>query len=240
MKHDPRDGLVFLGIAAILSVTVLSVYAPARALLPRMGHYSLIVLVPAFFLAYGLVSVLYLRVLNALTPLAPGKYDMDHVQFTLWKHHAVIRGLAHSALRHFVPLFLNTVFHRLLGVHTGSNTTISDGAQVLDPAMTTLEDSVIVGKNAVLTGHTMTNGSFYLKPVTIRRGATVGIGAILMPGTEVGENAVVAPGAVVKMGTRIPAGEFWGGVPARRIQETKEKRPRPTFAYAMPLPLKSA
>jgi hypothetical protein len=51
---------------------------------------------------------------------------MDHVQFTLWKHNAVIRDLAHSALRHFVPVFLNTAFHTLLGVRTGSNVTVSD------------------------------------------------------------------------------------------------------------------
>jgi acetyltransferase-like isoleucine patch superfamily enzyme len=237
MKHDARDMLVFLAIGTILAASGFLVYALAILLLPRTEHYSLIVLVPAFFLLYGIIGILYLRVLNAIRPPAPGEYDMDHVQFALWKHNAVIRDLAASALRHFVPVFLHTMFLKLLGVRIGSNVTVSDGAQVLDPVMTTLEEGVIVGKNAVLTGHTMTNGFFYQKPVTVRSGATVGIGAILMPGAEVGENAVVAPGAVVTMGTKIPAGEFWGGVPARRIR-TKAERPR-TLTYAFPVPVRS-
>jgi acetyltransferase-like isoleucine patch superfamily enzyme len=96
---------------------------------------------------------------------------------------------------------------------------------------------VIIGKNAVLTGHTMTNGTYYQEPVTVRRRATVGIGAVLMPGTEIGEGAVVAPGAVVTMGTKIPAAEFWGGVPAKRIRGTApERKPRP-YVQSVPVPL---
>jgi acetyltransferase-like isoleucine patch superfamily enzyme len=237
MKHDARDGFVLLGIITILGVSLLATCALIPPVVPRLGHFSLAVLVPAFFLSYGLTSVLYLKLLDRLLPLKPGEYDMDHVQFTLWKHHAVIRDLACSALRHFVPVFLETAYHRLLGVRADSNVTVSDGAQLLDPFMIELGDSVIVGKNAVLTGHTMVAGRFYLKRVVVGRGATVGIGAVLMPGTEVGEGAVVAPGAVVTMGTRIPAGEFWGGVPAKRINGTGPERKPRAYVHSMPVPL---
>lgn len=51
--------------------------------------------------------------------------------------------------------------------------------------------------------------------VLIKRNATLYTGATVLPGVTIGEGAVVAAGAVV---TRdVPAGETWGGVPARRI-----------------------
>jgi len=34
----------------------------------------------------------------------------------------------------------------------------------------------------------------------------------------IGDDAIVSSGAVVTKGTRIPAGEVWGGVPARRLR----------------------
>lgn len=49
------------------------------------------------------------------------------------------------------------------------------------------------------------------------RYVTIYSGAIISPGVTLGEGAVVAAGAVVV--TDVPAREFWGGVPARRIRE---------------------
>jgi acetyltransferase-like isoleucine patch superfamily enzyme len=52
--------------------------------------------------------------------------------------------------------------------------------------------------------------------VTIRRGAWIGAGAILLPGVTVGNNAVVAAGSVV---TRdVPARTVAAGVPAKVIK----------------------
>jgi acetyltransferase-like isoleucine patch superfamily enzyme len=41
--------------------------------------------------------------------------------------------------------------------------------------------------------------------------------ALIGPGVTVGEGALVAPRSAVAPGTRIPAGEFWAGNPARFI-----------------------
>jgi acetyltransferase-like isoleucine patch superfamily enzyme len=44
----------------------------------------------------------------------------------------------------------------------------------------------------------------------------VGAGSVILPGCVIGDGAVIAAGSVVR-GT-VPAGELWGGVPARKIR----------------------
>jgi len=77
----------------------------------------------------------------------------------------------------------------------------------------------VLGQDSIVTSHTMVFNNFFLKPVVIGRGVTVGINAVIMPGVEIGENSIVAPGAVVTMDTKIPSNEFCGGVPAKKIKD---------------------
>lgn len=70
--------------------------------------------------------------------------------------------------------------------------------------------------------------------VIVERNATLFANAAVLPGVTIGENAVVAAGAVV---TRdVPAGELWGGVPARFIKRVdgspREVSPAPAFTEA--------
>jgi len=52
-----------------------------------------------------------------------------------------------------------------------------------------------------------------LKGATIRRGARVGGGAVLLPGIEIGEEAFIAAGALVTK--NVPSGKVVAGLPAR-------------------------
>jgi len=44
----------------------------------------------------------------------------------------------------------------------------------------------------------------------------IGAGCIVLPGARIGDNAVIAAGSVVR--GEVPAGELWGGVPAKYIK----------------------
>ena len=58
-------------------------------------------------------------------------------------------------------------------------------------------------------------GQWEARPVTVRRGATIGGGALVLPGVVVGEWAMVAAGAVVHK--HVPSYGLVAGNPARQV-----------------------
>jgi UDP-2-acetamido-3-amino-2,3-dideoxy-glucuronate N-acetyltransferase len=102
------------------------------------------------------------------------------------------------------------------GAFVGDRVTLKSGVFVWDGV--TLGDDVFVGPNAVFTNDKTPRSR--KRPATWRatvvgRGASIGGGAIILPGITIGEGAMIGGGAVV---TRdVPTGETWIGNPARRL-----------------------
>src|SRR3954447_20048348 len=90
---------------------------------------------------------------------------------------------------------------------------------ILDPDLTHVGAGSIIGAKATIAAHsTAVRGEhlvFVSARVTIGTRATVGGDSYLSLGCVVGDDAVVEPASVVEPFTRIPAGEVWGGNPAR-------------------------
>ena len=104
-------------------------------------------------------------------------------------------------------------------VTIGSRTRIQANAYVT--AYSTLEEDVFVAPCVVTTndnfmGRTEERHALMRGP-TIRRGARIGGGAVLLPGIEIGEEAFVGAGAVVLRD--VPARAVVVGNPARQIRE---------------------
>lgn len=101
------------------------------------------------------------------------------------------------------------------GARIGDRVTLKCGVYVWDGV--TLEEDVFVGPNAVFTNDKQPRSK--VKPpqwenTLVRRGASIGAGAVILPGVEIGEGATIGAGAVVTH--NVPAGETWAGNPARR------------------------
>ena len=94
------------------------------------------------------------------------------------------------------------------GITIGSRVNIQDLACIHQTkgSPVVLEDDVSIGHSAVVHA------------ATIRRGALIGMNAVVLDNAEIGENSVIAAGAVVLHGTKVPPNEIWGGIPARRIK----------------------
>jgi acetyltransferase-like isoleucine patch superfamily enzyme len=92
-------------------------------------------------------------------------------------------------------------------------------------AYSTLEENVFIAPCVITTndnfmGRTEQRHELVKGP-TIRRGARVGGGAILLPGIEIGEEAFVGAGAVVLHD--VPARAVVVGSPARQIREVPDE-----------------
>jgi len=102
----------------------------------------------------------------------------------------------------------------------GDRVTIKCGVQVWDGVH--IEDDVQVGPNATFTNdlHPRSKQPFELKNTVVKKGASIGANATILPGITIGENAMVGAGAVVVKD--VPPNAVVVGNPARIIKSIKE------------------
>lgn len=106
-------------------------------------------------------------------------------------------------------------------VMVGDRVTVKSGVQLWDGVR--LEDDVFVGPNVTFTNDRMPRSRVRANAfaqTVVRRGASIGGGATILPGIEIGERAMVGAGAVV---TRdVPERAIVAGNPARVIGQVDQ------------------
>jgi UDP-2-acetamido-3-amino-2,3-dideoxy-glucuronate N-acetyltransferase len=102
----------------------------------------------------------------------------------------------------------------------GDRVTIKGQVAVIDGM--TIEDDVFIGPNASFANDSYPRSKqpFQYEEIVLKRGATIGAGAILIPGVTVGEWAMVGAGAVVTKD--VPPFAVVVGNPARVIGEVTD------------------
>lgn len=87
------------------------------------------------------------------------------------------------------------------------------------PSGVTIEDEVFVGPRATFTNdlHPHAVGDWEITPTLVRKGASIGAGAIIICGVTIGEKAMVGAGAVVTKD--VPPGATVVGNPARVVND---------------------
>ena len=68
------------------------------------------------------------------------------------------------------------------------------------PPGTVIEDNVFIGPHVIITNDRYPDAkskTWKKEPVTVKKGASIGAGSILIAGVTVGENATVDPGSII-------------------------------------------
>mgnify|MGYP002770515874 FL=1 len=80
----------------------------------------------------------------------------------------------------------------------GDNVTVKNGVYLYDGI--TIEDDVFIGPNATFCNDRYPkskNKDFKLESIVIKKGASIGANATILPGVTIGENALIGAGAIV-------------------------------------------
>ena len=112
---------------------------------------------------------------------------------TVWQFCVVLKGAKIGAN-------VNICSHCFIEneVVIGDNVTVKNGVSLFDGI--TLEDNVLVGPNVTFTNDKRPRSKVYpsqFPKTLIKTGASIGGGAVILPGVTIGEHAMIGAGAIV-------------------------------------------
>jgi len=113
----------------------------------------------------------------------------------------------------------------------GDRVTIKGQVAIIDGMR--IEDDVFIGPNATFTNDRFPRSrreSWRCETMVIGRGASIGSGAVFLPGVNVGEGAMVGAGAVVTKD--VPPFTVVAGNPARVVRAVTDDECIPDQAYS--------
>jgi len=93
---------------------------------------------------------------------------------------------------------------------------------VFIPTGVTIEDNVFIAPGVIFTNDKYPNvsGEWKLMPIRVKKGASIGAGATILPGVTIGKNALIGAGAIVTKD--VPDNAVIVGNPSRIIRYKEE------------------
>ncbi|MCX6841978.1 MAG: DapH/DapD/GlmU-related protein [candidate division WOR-3 bacterium] len=225
-------GLVALMSALFIFVHGLALLAPAavfRYVILDLANRGLLGFVGAVFLVV-VDFVLLLIMLVVTTGLASrilglrysGEHEVDLripavrnwlLNFTIYFPTAVVLDFLHL-------YSLKTLHVSLLGGKIGRGVVI--GGMITDPGLIQVGDYTNIGGFSTIMCHSTERGRIRFGRVTIGRNCGVGARSTILAGATLEDGALLGAGSLLTKNTVIPAGQTWGGVPARPLPAARE------------------
>lgn len=98
----------------------------------------------------------------------------------------------------------------------GARTNVQDGSIVHVDSPAVGGTPVLLGENALIGHRCMLHGC------TVEDEGFVGMGATLLDGSRVERGGFLAAGGFLSNGKTVPAGELWGGLPAKKLRTLRD------------------
>jgi acetyltransferase-like isoleucine patch superfamily enzyme len=217
----PKEIAVFILFICVIGAAATSGVWLSFATLKWTGEFRGVLSSILFVVLFYGFSIVCYRIFVFAFPLpagdiAEGSRDeaIYHVYllFFLMLFYPLMKG-------NFVPVPVMRAVYIALGARLGANT--YSGGILFDPIFVKIGSNTIIGQGALIIPHVIEGPRLAHFPIRIGSNVTIGANAIILTDVEIGDRAIVATGAVVTKGTRIAAGETWGGIPATRRSVSK-------------------
>ncbi|MEZ4413206.1 MAG: hypothetical protein R2910_09505 [Gemmatimonadales bacterium] len=209
-----------LGLALTPAVLVWQWVAEWGARLSMLGQAFAIALGTAVaFFVFGFALLIVVPLYNLVLPtrVRPFRGGYYTLQAAPWLLHNALFYLVRYTFLPFVTLTpFGVWFLEAMGMKIGRHAFINT-EYISDPQLIQIGDDAALGGSVRICAHFGGGGHLTVAPVVIGARATLGLAVTVMGDVEVGDGATVLPNSVLLPGSRVGAGETWGGVPARRI-----------------------
>lgn len=122
--------------------------------------------------------------------------------------------------RYSPSLALKRWMLRRTGMTVGRHASIALAVvfDIFYPELITIGDNSIIGYSSVVLAHEYMADEWRKGPVVIGENVSIGANCTILPGVVIGDDATVSAMSLVNRD--VPGGAFYGGVPARNLEET--------------------
>ena len=165
--------------------------------------------------------VILVAIIGFVFPLKLSKARVPYrsIPTTKWVIISFLHVLGMKFVEWFQPTVVMNIYFKALGANIEKGVRINT-ARIWDMSLITIGKGTVIGGRAVILGHLAEKGEMVFAPVKIGKKCLIGTSAQINPGCTIGDGAVIASRAVLKKYTHVPAGEIWGGIPAKKIKES--------------------
>ncbi len=169
-----------------------------------------------FGLTLTLETILLRLALNL--KLREGMYDYFSLETVKWAFVNALMLIVNLTFMDFMKLTpLLPLYYRCMGAKIGRRVQFNS-KNMADISLMEIGDDSVVGGDAVLIGHIAEHGKLKLKGVKIGKRVTIGLGAVVMPGSQVGDRSLIAARSVLLKDTRVPPDSIYAGTPAKFLR----------------------
>jgi serine acetyltransferase len=213
-------GCLTIGVALAPGIALFEFITSFAAGLPDWQRYILTGFAAgAAYFTYGFTLLLVVPFVNfvmmaKLKPFRGPYYSLEAIRWYI--HNGATYLARYTFLEFATPTPMSLAFYRMMGMKIGRGTVLNT-TWISDPSLIELGEKVTIGGSVTMVAHYGQGGYLVLAPVKIGDKVTIGLKATVMGGVTIGAGAKIMPHSVVMPKTEIPAGETWGGVPARKM-----------------------